>query len=398
MGLPLDGIKVLDLASMWAVPGAAMYLADQGAEVLKVEPPQGDECRRVLTLPAVNGESRAHWMINRNKRAISIDLRSPQGREVLHRLVREADVLLHNYRPGVPERIGADYATLSALNPRLIYVAFSPYGAEGPHAGARGYDLLVQAASGILGRRSMPDGSPRSAGIWAVDMATSPLLAYAVTLALIERGRTGRGQRVDGSLLAGAIALQMVELIRVQGREDPPSTQDLGTQAVFSAYRCADGRFVQLVVVSDKEWAILCTALERDALAGDPRFATQQARGQNSAALYAALAEAIAARSASEWSARFLEHDVAGMAVLAPEEVFDSPQASVNAMFVTVEQPGAGRAEMMNVPFRLGGAAGGSPRPMRAAPRFGEHTDAVLREAGYTPEEIAALRAAGAVH
>src|SRR3972149_8881197 len=202
MGLPLEGIKVLDLASMWAVPGAAMYLADQGADVIKVEPPQGDECRRVLTLPAIGGESRAHWMINRNKRAISIDLRSGQGREVLHRLVRAADVLLHNYRPGVPEKMGADYWTLSALNPRLIYLAFSPYGAQGPYAGARGYDLLLQAASGILGRRSLPDGTPRAAGLWAGDMATAPLLAYAVTLALIARGRSGRGQRIDGSPLA----------------------------------------------------------------------------------------------------------------------------------------------------------------------------------------------------
>lgn len=397
MGLPLEGIRVLDLAGMWAVPGAAMYLADQGADVVKIEPPTGDECRRVLTLPAIHGESRAHWMINRNKRGICLDLRTPQGREVLHRLVRGADVLMHNYRPGAADKLGADHATLSALNPRLIYVAFSPYGLEGPYAGARGYDLLVQAAAGILGRRSLPDGSPRAAGIWAVDMTTAPTLAYAVTLALIERERTGRGQRIDGSLLANAIALQMVELIRVPGVPDPPSMQDLGTQAIFSAYRCADGHYAQFAIVSDREWTNLCAALEREALTSDPRFATQQARQKNSDALYAAVSEAIATRSAAEWSERFLTFDVPGMAVLTPDEVFSSPQATANGLFVTVEQPGVGRAEMPNVPFRLGGESADQPPP-RPAPRFGEHTEAVLREAGYTPAEIGALRAAKAVH
>jgi crotonobetainyl-CoA:carnitine CoA-transferase CaiB-like acyl-CoA transferase len=218
-----------------------------------------------------------------------------------------------------------------------------------------------------------------------------------VALALLERGRTGRGQRIDGSLLASAISLQMVELIRVQGREEPPGTQDLATQAVFSAYRCADGHFVQFAIVSDKEWVNLCSALEREDLTRDARFANQQARQEHSGELHAALSEAIAARGAAQWSERLLACDVPGMAVLTPAQVFDSPQASGNAMFVTVEQPGAGRAEMANVPFRLGGAAGQAARPMRAAPRFGEHTDAVLREAGYTPAEIAALRAAKAV-
>ncbi|HKI98419.1 MAG TPA: CoA transferase [bacterium] len=396
MGLPLEGIKVLDLAGMWAVPGAAMYLADQGADIIKIEPPHGDECRRVLTLPPINGESRAHWMINRNKRGVSIDLRLPEGRAVLHRLAGDADVLMHNYRPGAPEKLGVDYATLNALNPRLIYVAFSPYGSEGPYATARGYDLLVQAAAGILGRRSLPDGTPRAAGIWAVDMTTAPMLAYAVALALIERGRTGRGQRIDGSLLANAISLQMVELIRAQGSEEPAGTQDLGTQAVFSAYRCADGRYLQLAVVSDKEWRNLCSALEREALASDARFASQKARQEHSGELRAVLAEVFATRSATTWSERFLACDVPSMAVLSPAEVFESPQASENELFVTVQQPEVGAVEMMNVPFRLGDTASGS-RPIRPAPRFGEHTDAVLLEAGYTPADIAALRSAKAV-
>jgi crotonobetainyl-CoA:carnitine CoA-transferase CaiB-like acyl-CoA transferase len=389
MSPPLQGIRVIDLSQMWAAPGAAMYLGDQGADVIKVEPPHGDQARGVFTLPAVNGESRAFWMVNRNKRGTVIDLRRPQGRDLLLRLCETADVLIHNFRPGVGERLGIAAAAVHARNPRLVYAALSPWGQAGPYRGARGYDLLMQAASGILGRRTLPNGQPRSAGLWAVDTCTSTLLAYAIVLALFQRERTGQGQCVDASLLNTAVALQMVELVKPVSEANAWQGPDLGTQAVYSAYRCADERFVQLAVATDAEFANLCRALNHESWAADARFAGSSARLRHSEALAALLVDAFAAHPTAFWAPRLLEHDVPAMSVVLPVEVFATEQARANAVFVELDQPGAGATLMMNTPFRLSAS---DPPAFRPSPRLGEHTDGVLREAGLSAAEIAALR------
>jgi len=391
MPLPLHGIRVLDLSSVWAVPAAGMFLGDQGADVVKIEPPKGDDGRRVLTMPPVLGESRAFWVVNRNKRGLVLDLRQPDGQAVLRRLVSTADVLMHNFRPGVDERLGLAYGTLRELNPRLIYVALTPWGSRGRFRLARGYDLLVQAASGILGRRKLANGKPRSSGIWAIDTSTSMLLSYAVALALFQRERTGLGQRIEGSLLGTAIALQMVEMVQALDAGDDWPTTDLGSQAMLAAYACADGTYVQLAVVSTQEWANLCAALERPEWAKDPRFATFSDRARHSDELARMLDEAFAARTAAAWSERLLEQDAPAMVVLPPDAVFDSDPARANGMFVEVQQPGIGRVRMPGVPFRLSGSD--TPR-IRPAPRQGEHGTEVLREAGFSADEIQRLRAA----
>jgi crotonobetainyl-CoA:carnitine CoA-transferase CaiB-like acyl-CoA transferase len=341
-------------------------------------------------MPPIRGESRAFWVVNPNKRSRVLDLRRPEGQAVLHRLAAAADVLLHNFRPGVDERLGIAYGTLRALNPRLIYVALTPYGAQGRFRLARGYDLLVQAASGILGRRKLADGKPRGAGMWAVDMSTSMILGFAVALALFQRERTGLGQRIEGSLLGSAIALQMVEMVQAREAGDDWPAADLGSQAVFGAYACSDGTFVQLAVVNDQEWANLCAALERPEWAGDARFASYAARAQHTEELARLLGEALAARPAAAWSERLLAHDAPAMAVLPPDAVFDSDPAQANGMFVEVQQPGIGRVRMPGIPFRL--SEGGAAR-FRPAPRQGEHGDEVLREAGFSADEIQRLRA-----
>ncbi len=394
MSLPLEGIKVLDLSRMWAVPGGAMYLADQGADVIKVESARGDDARWVYTLPPIKGESRAFWVVNRNKRGIAVDLRSEQGIAVLLRLAEGADVLLHNFRPGMTDQMGIGYETLKARNPGLIYLAFSPHGSKGPLRGARGYDLLIQATSGMLGRRSMPDGTPRASGLFAIDTGAALMISYAITLALFQRGSTGVGQQIESSLLGAAIALQSVELVTVKGHEEPSATTDLGTQAVYSAYRCADGTFIQLAIVNDAEWANLCRALEMEERIAAPEFGTYDARVKNTEALSRLLAERFLARPVGQWAERLQQHDVPGMVVVAPRDVFNSEQARANQMFVEQEQPPVGKAVVMNVPFRLGGATGYRFRP---APGYGEHTDEILAEAGYTPEQIESLREEQAV-
>ncbi|MBI3954099.1 MAG: CoA transferase [Chloroflexi bacterium] len=391
----LEGIQVLDLATMWAAPLAAAYLADQGAQVVKVEPLQGDEARRTLTTPPLaSGESRAWLAAGRGKRGIALDIARPAGREVVRRLVARSDVLLANFRPGVARRLGYDYETLRGINPRLVHVALTAYGDKGPYAGRRGYDRLVQALAGML-RQPRPESPPQAAGVWAADMSTPWAICYGVALALLHRERTGRGQLVETSLLHMALAMQTVDLVRAE-REAPPNPAqgDYASQALFAPYRCADGLWLNLVVVSDREWQALCECLGVAHLAQDPQFAGANDRARHSQPLYELLEGLFATRPLAEWLEALQRHDVPCAPVLAREQVFDSPQVKANGMALALEHPTAGRHETVSAPLRLDAAPGPAPR---RAPLLGEHTLEVLRELGYSQEEVRGLRDAGAI-
>lgn len=398
MPSPLEGIKVLDLAQVWAVPGAGMYLADQGADVIKVEPPWGDEARRLLTaspLRLKDGSTMPrHFLpLNRNKRSIVVDITKHEGMEVVYRLARMSDVFLHNLRPGAIERLKLDYDTLSALNPRLIYLDFYAYGSKGPLSSRPAYDRLVQAYSGVHSRRVLPDGTPLSAGVWIADCATPILIAYGVALALLWRERTGRGQRVETSLLAGAVAMQSMELVMVEeeGKSPPKSLAD---QAAYSPYRCSDDGYIVPIIVKDDEWQRLCRALGMEHLAHDPLFSTSQARAENSEALFSILGGVIATKSRDEWAKRMEEHDVPCAPILLPNEVFDHPQMLQNELLIEVDDPRAGKMKMPGYLVKL---SEGPPSVRRLAPVLGEHTEEVLREIDYSEEEIEALRANGVI-
>ena len=192
----LEGVKVVELSTLWAVPGSALYLADQGADVVKAEPPSGDESRRIFTSRALDNESPSYFALNRNKRGICADIRTAEGLAIVHKLVSEGDVLIHNYRPAVAERLGVSYERLSKINRRLIYAELSGYGKEGPYADRGAYDLILQALSGVMHRRAA-DGTPIGAGIWAADCSMPMLLAYGIALGLYNRDRTGKGTRLE---------------------------------------------------------------------------------------------------------------------------------------------------------------------------------------------------------
>lgn len=391
MQLPLAGIRVIDLAQMWAAPAAAMYLADQGAEVIKVEPPWGDDARRTFTLPPLpNGESRAFLPLNRNKLGVAVDIRHPAGREIIYRLVRGADVLIHNFRPGVAERLGYDYPTLKKLNPRLIYAWLTGYGPEGPYADRPSYDLIMQALAGILSRRRLPDGTPISSGVWVADMSAAMLLAYGISLALLARERTGEGTVVQTSLLQAALAMQFVDLVEVEFEVRPERSVDYSAQAMYAPYRCADGEYLILVVVQDAQWQRLCQVLGIPELAQEPRFATALGRAENSPELYDILASLFETRPRAEWLAELQAADIPCAPILTPFEALHQPQVEANRMVVDLADPVAGRIRMVNTPVRLLDFPGIAHRP---APRLGEHTEQVLKSLGYSPAEIAALEA-----
>ncbi|MFQ5872820.1 MAG: CaiB/BaiF CoA transferase family protein [Dehalococcoidia bacterium] len=391
----LEGVKVLDMASMWATPLAGAYLADQGADVIKVEPPWGDLARRTFSSPPMaNGESRSWLMAGRGKRGIAVDIACPEGREIIHRLVRNGDVLLTNFRVEVARRLGYDYETLCNLNPGLIYVRVSAYGDRGPYADQRGYDRIFQALSGMM-RQSTSGAPPATAGVWAADMSGPWAVCYGVALALLHRERTGEGQVVETSLLEMALSMQAVDLIRV---EREPVSEGLGehysSQALFIPYQCSDSRWINIVVISDKEFAGLCQALGEPHLSNDPKFATPLDRVKNSRTLYDLLSGLFSTRPLDQWLDTLKQHDVPCSSVLSRQEVFDSAQVEANQMMVCLEYPEIGKTEMVNVPVRLSDRPG---RVQRRAPLLGEHTEEVLKELGYTAEEIALLFQKGPV-
>ena len=387
----LQGVRILDLASMWAAPMASMYLADQGADVIKIEPPEGDTSRRLFTHPKLGNESPSYLVVNRNKRGIVLDLQKAEGREVARKLAKQTDVLIHNYRPGVAQRLGMGYEELARENKGLIYVELTAYGKEGPNAKRAGYDLLIQAQSGMLHRR-LPDGTPLSSGVWVADCSTPMLIAYGVALALIERGHTGKGQKVETSLLHAAIAMQAVDLVKPEaeaGVQRAPTTQ-----SVFGMYRCSDGRWIIPVALTEKEWGKLCKALEMTHLAMDPAFSSAQARADNNQQLLEILLEAFASKPRDEWLKRLEENDVPCAPVVEREDVQSQPQVVANKMMTEVIHPTAGRTLMVSTPVRLSNSP---PSIRKPSPMQGQHTDEVLRELGYTAEAVRELRRKGAL-
>lgn len=388
MTLPLDGMTVVDLSAVWAMPGAAMYLADQGADVIKIEPPGGDIGRTLLAAPAIAGRSRAFWMLNRNKRSVVLDLKTAAARSALHALIAKADVVMHNFRPGAVERIGCGYDQVVALNQRAVYVAFSAWGARGPKRDARGYDLLLQARSGILARRRSAEGAPQPAGLFAVDMASSLAVAFAITLALLQRERTGKGQLIEGSLLQTALALQKSDLVSLIGHEEPPYDGALASLATYNAYCCADGHYVQIVIITDGEWEGLVKALDLNAEQVRDKFATTAARVENGKALGALLQQQFLTRDAAEWEQRLDNFDVPAQRVFNSNDVFDDPQLKANDALLRLQQPGVGELEMPALPFRLHGASGYAFAP---APDLGQHTREVLEQLGMPEAEIEML-------
>ena len=278
----LDGIRVLDIASMWAAPLIGAYLADQGAEVIKVEPPWGDQARRTFSTPPLpNGLSRSWLVAARGKRGIAVDIAKPQGKEIVYALVERTDVLITNFRPPVARRLGYDYESLRAINKGLVYARVGAYGEKGPYAEKRGYDRIFQALSGMM-RKSGPEGIPRNAGIWAADMSAPWAMCYGIALALMHREKSGEGQEVSTSLLQMSMAMQAVDLVRADSEMEAggESGEDYANQPLYLPYQCSDGEWVNIVVISDKEFQGLCEALEIPDVLEDARFSTPLGRIQ----------------------------------------------------------------------------------------------------------------------
>jgi len=386
--LPLEGVRVLDLAIMFAGPGAAMYLGDMGAEVIKVEQHKGDDSR-LNTTAFLGQHSRGFMVLNRNKRGIVLDLQRPEGQEALHRLVQTADVLIHNYRPGVAERLGADYATLSRLNPRLVYVWASAFGSTGPLASVGAYDNVTVGYSGIAHARIERDGEPSGTGTYISDTGLPMLVGFAVGAALWAREETGRGQLIETSLLNLAIAAQAPHWVRAPGEELPADDPVEGACPVL---QCGDGEWITVALVTEHEWEAFCEAVAEEKLCADSRFNSLDGRAKHRRELDLLLAPVFKARPAAEWVSLLRAAGVSCVPVVPRGALTHADHILLNEALSEVQHQSAGPTRMMAVPVALWD----TPGSVRiGSPGIGEHTDEVLAELGYTPEQIASLRTSG---
>jgi crotonobetainyl-CoA:carnitine CoA-transferase CaiB-like acyl-CoA transferase len=390
---PLQGCRVVELAHIMAGPVCGLMLADMGAEVIKVEKLTGDDTRRMLP-PDVKGESAAFMMMNRNKRGIALDLKQPEGREALLRLLDRADVVIENYRKGTMEKLGLGYETLAARNPGLIYCEVSGFGRTGPYAERGGFDLIAQGMSGLMSITGEGPGRPPvKVGAPVTDITAGILAAMGVSGAYAHRLQTGQGQRVDTSLFeAGIVHSYWQSAIAFATGVSPGAMGSAHPlNAPYQAFRTADG-WINIGAANQRNWERLVVLLCRPELGEDPRFVTNDKRMANRPALEAALNAVFETRPTADWLAVLEEGGFPAGPVLSIGEMHEDPQALAREMIVETNHPKAGKVKTLGLPVKFSATPGGITRP---APLLGQHSRAILAEIGYNEQQIEQMAAQG---
>jgi crotonobetainyl-CoA:carnitine CoA-transferase CaiB-like acyl-CoA transferase len=393
---PLQDVRVIDLSHIMAGPACSMLLADMGADVIKVERmPDGDDSRRMVP-PTIADQSAAFLMMNRNKRGIALDLRTEGGRNVLSRLLKNADVLIENFRRGTTERMGLGYDALHALNPRLIYCSISGYGRTGPYADRGGFDLVAQGMSGLMSITGEGPGHPPvKVGAPVTDITAGILACVGILAALHARESSGQGQMVDTSLFeAGIIQTYWHSaMCFATGRAPGPMGTAHPLNAPYQAFPTSDG-WITVGAANQGNWLRLVEALEAPNLRDDPRFATNADRMRNLEVLTATLTPLFNRRSSAEWLRRLEEAGVPAGPVLEVGEMHRDPQALAREMIVQTEHSTAGTVKTIGLPIKFSDTPGGV---RRAAPLFGQDTREILRDHGFSDAEIEQLAEQGAI-
>jgi crotonobetainyl-CoA:carnitine CoA-transferase CaiB-like acyl-CoA transferase len=388
----LAGYRVLELAHFIAGPVCGLYLADMGADVIKVEAPGGGDASRGLydaqTVPG--GDSSVYLATNRNKRSVAVDLTRPEGRAVFLELVKNADVVIEAYRGGVAERLGIGYDACVAVNPRIIYCSLSAFGPRGPFREKPGLDMLVQALGGIMSVTGERDGGPLLCGTPVVDTMGALACGQAVVTALLHRERTGEGQRVDVALLDLALLANAARLIMylANGEEICRHGSAHPFMVPFQALEAKDG-WIYVAVWAEKLWAPFCAAIDRPELVDDPRFAERKTRFAHREDLRAIIIPLFRERTIAEWMTRLEKGDVLCVPVNDFKTLANDPQVRASGLLVEEEHPRAGRFTTLDTAVRFT-ATPGTRRT--GAPALGEHTDVVLGEAGIDVDKIRHLR------
>ena len=391
MSGPLSGIRVVEFAPLVAGPVAGMCLADQGADVVKVQPLGVDDSHPPDPI-WVDSHNIYYHALNRNKRAVALNLRMPEGRAILIDLIRKTDVIIIAIRPQTIAQLRITYEEVkSGINPRIIYAQITGWGLKGPLVDRPGYDFLVQARIGLLSKRKAADGSPVGTGILPSDNTTGLLTAYGIGLALFKRAETGKGEKIDQSLLSGGLAAQANTVVKVVG--SPETTRDLlaaRNTAEVAPYRCSDGEWIFLSCNAEREWERLLAAIGMPRLINDPLCNSRAARGKNKDMLYELLTGVFSTRPVADWLTILENADVPCAPVLSQEQIFGQEQLWENGYLERWELPEGKQMIFMASPVRL---ASYSSKIKSLGPRFGQDTDAILKDLGYHKEMIQALEA-----
>jgi crotonobetainyl-CoA:carnitine CoA-transferase CaiB-like acyl-CoA transferase len=393
MSGPLTGTRVIDLSSMMSGPWAADILGDQGADVIKVEVPgQGDHVR---SLPNRSGGMSAMFVnVNRSKRSVTLNLKSPEGVGVLKRLVGTADVVVQNFRPGVVERLRIGYDDLSAVNPRLVYLSMSGFGERGPDAQQRVYDPLIQALTGLTTIQAGSDSErPRLVRTILPDKLSAVVASQAITAALFARERTGRGQHVRLSMLESVLSFLWASDMGAYTFADKPVPVEQGGSFIDLIYQTADG-YMTIATNSNAEWQALCQALGHPEWIEDGRFATPIGRSEHINERLELVQSALTGKTTAEWLELMTEFDVPAAPTLTRAQVIEHPQVQASGIVFEYEHPVAGRLRQARVPSRFSDTVPDTPR---GAPKLGEHNAEVLAEVGYDEAAQASLAERGVI-
>ena len=392
-----EGVRVLDLSRMLAGPYGSMLLADQGAEVIKIEEPDGGDPMRVMGPPFLaDGESAYFLAINRNKKSVALDLTSDAGRRVFHDLVPHADVVWENFRPGVMTRLGCDYATLASLNPRLVMCSISAYGQDGPYRDWPAFDLALQAMGGAMSITGERGGPPVRMGLPIGDLAGGMFGSFAVAGALFRRARTGHGAHVDLSLLDCQVSLlsYLAQYFWADGNVPGPLGSAHASVVPYQALATQDGHLI-VAIFAEKFWGTFCEAVAHPEWAADPRFRTNRDRVAHREALMPLVERVFAERTSADWLARLRVAGVPAAPIQSVDRVLADPQVRHRRMVVEVAHPAQGPLPTLGTPIKIDGALDLAVTP---APRLGQHTDQILTELlKYSGEGVAALRQQGVV-
>lgn len=392
----LSGLRVVDFSQVLAGPLCTMLLADMGADVIKVEPLGGDTTRLMAGAAAGAGVgvSPAFAAVNRNKRSVVLDLKHEQGRAAARRLALGADVLFETYRPGVMARLGLDYAGLAQENPGLVYASLSGFGQTGPYAGRGGFDLIAQGMSGIMSVTGEEGQPPVKCGVPVTDLGAGLFCLYGIFTALMHRARTGQGQYLDTSLFEAGIALSVWEAAQYFSGGGVPGPMGSAHRMIgpYQAFRCSDG-YVNIGAANGRLWERFAELIGRPELVQEPEFRTAGDRVANRRRLTELIEEVTSAKTRAYWLERCEEAGIPAGPILTYDEVFADPHTAARRMTIALEQPGLGTFYVPGNPVKMGATPAVVRRP---APGLGEHTQEVLAEIGYSPEEVAALLDGGA--
>jgi len=395
MAFPLGGVRVLELGQIIAGTYGSQVLSDLGAEVIKVETPEGD-LGRIPSVAPYKGVSTLFLTFNRNKKSIVINLKTGAGRELFYDLVKVSDVVIDNFRAGVLERLKVDYATLSALNPRIIHCSVTGFGAEGAYKDYPALDLVIQAISGHLSITGEPGRPPARVGIPLGDLSGGIFSCKAILAALYQRERSGRGCRIETSMFDGMLNLLSYMGTHYLNTGEVPTPQGSAHEFTvpWQAFQAEDG-YIVIATRQENFWRKLCGVLGEPGLAEDPRFATNPRRLENRAELIPIIGSIVRTRTVAEWLERLRAAEVPAAPVNDLAGAFAEPPVAEREMIVEYDHPDVGKVRLPGNPIKMSSMPG---TPSRPAPRLGEHTDAVLRELlQLPPERIAQLREQGAI-